>query len=117
MWGRPVRPSGWQKRSTRASPVGTDMQEEGLLTALEGLAEQLQIPVTYAALATEDLAGRGGLCIVHGERRIIIEQTLTSREKARLLAGGLAHLDFEGVFLLPVVREAIERARSSAGPP
>lgn len=112
-----MRPSGWQKRSTRASPVGTDMQEEGLLTALEGLAEQLQIPVTYAALATEDLAGHGGLCIVHGERRIIIEQTLTIREKARLLAGGLAHLDFEGVFLLPVVREAIERARSSAGPP
>jgi hypothetical protein len=91
------------------------MQNEGLLTALEGLAEQLQIPVTYASLATEELPGRGGLCVIHGERRIIIERTLTIREKARLLATGLAQFDFEDVFLLPAVREAIERAKS-AGP-
>ncbi len=86
-----------------------------MLTALEGLAEQLQIPVTYAALATEELAGRGGLCVVHGERRIIIERSLTTREKAHLLATGLAHFDFEDVFLLPAVREAIERARAHRG--
>ena len=91
------------------------MQYEGLLTALEGLAEQLQIPVTYAALATEELPGRGGLCVIHGERRIIIERGLTTREKAHLLAAGLAQFDFEDVFLLPVVREAIERARPHRG--
>ena len=88
------------------------MQDEGLLTALEELAEQLKIPVTYAALATEELPGRGGLCVIHGERRIIIERSLTTREKARLLAAGLAQFDFEDVFLLPAVREAIERARA-----
>lgn len=88
------------------------MQNEGLLTALEGLAEQLQIPVTYATLATEELPGRGGLCVIHGERRIIIERTLTTREKARLLATGLAQFDLEDVFLLPAVREAIEQAKS-----
>jgi len=88
------------------------MQDEGLLSALEGLAEQLQIPVTYAALATEELPGRGGLCVVHGERRIIIERSLTTREKAHLLAAGLAQFDIEDVFLLPAVREAIERAKS-----
>lgn len=87
------------------------MDDEGLLSALEGLAEQLQIPVTYAALATEELPGRGGMCVIHGERRIIIEQGLTTRAKARLLAAGLAQFDFEDVFLLPAVREAIERAR------
>lgn len=87
------------------------MQDEALLAALEGLAEQLQIPVTYAALATEELPGRGGMCVIHGERRIIIERSLTTREKARLLAAGLAQFDFEDVFLLPAVREAIERAK------
>jgi hypothetical protein len=90
------------------------MQDEGLLTALEGLAEQLQIPVTYAALATEELPGRGGMCVIHGERRIIIERSLTTREKARLLAAGLAQFDFEDVFLLPAVRDAIERARQAS---
>ncbi len=86
------------------------MQEEGLLTALEGLAEQLQIPVSYATLATEELPGRGGMCVIHGERRIIIERSLTTGAKARLLAAGLAQFDLEDVFLLPAVREAIERA-------
>ena len=89
------------------------MQNEGLLTALESLAEQLQIPVTYATLETEELPGRGGLCVIHGERRIIIERTLLTREKARLLAIGLAQFDLEDVFLLPAVREAIERAKSA----
>ncbi len=89
------------------------MRDEGLLVALEGLAEQLQIPVRYAVLATEELPGRGGMCLIHGERRIIIEKDLTIREKARLLAAGLAQFDFEDVFLLPAVREAIERARQT----
>ena len=89
------------------------MQDEGLLAALEDLAAQIQVPVTYAPLASEELPGRGGLCIVHGERRIIIERTLTIREKARLLAAGLAQFNFEGVFLLPAVRQAIEQARAN----
>jgi len=89
------------------------MQDLALLTALEGLAEQLRIPVTYARLATEELPGRGGMCVIHGDRRIIIEDTLTIREKAQLLAGGLAQFDLEDVFLLPAVREAIERAKAA----
>lgn len=88
------------------------MHPEELLSRLEGLAAQLNIPVRYASLATEELAGRGGLCVLRGERRIIIERTLGYREKARLLATGLAHFDLEGVFLLPAVREAIEAARA-----
>ena len=89
------------------------MHANELLIALEGLAEQLQIPVAYAALATEELPGRGGLCVIHGERQIIIERTLTTLQKARLLATGLAQFDFDDVFLLPAVREAIEQARFS----
>ena len=90
----------------------TVMQPEELLSQLEGLADQLRIPVRYADLATEELASRGGLCILRGERRVIIERTLTCREKARLLAEGLSQFDLEGVFLLPAVRQAIEDSRS-----
>jgi len=92
--------------------VVSAMQAEELLSRLEGLAEQLKIPVRYASLATEELPGRGGLCILRGERRIIIERTLSYREKARLLATGLAQFDLEGVFVLPAVRQAIEDAKA-----
>ena len=87
------------------------MYDQGLLSLLEGLAEQLQIPVGYADLATEELPGRGGLCVLRGEKRIIIERTLGPREKARLLAAGLAQFDLEGVYVLPTVRQALEEAR------
>ena len=95
------------------------MQAEELLSRLEGLAEQLQIPVRYASLATEELAGHGGLCILRGERRIIIERTLGCREKACLLAEGLGQFDLEGMYLLPAVRQAIEASRveGNASPP
>ena len=84
------------------------MLDRELLSKLEALAEQLEIPVRYANLATEELAGRGGLCVLRGERQIIIERTLGDRDKARLLATGLTQFDLEGVFLLPAVRQAIE---------
>jgi len=87
------------------------LRAEELLALLERLAEQLEIPVSYAALATEELQGRGGLCVLRGERRIILERTLSTREKAHLLAAGLAHFDLENVFLLPAIRDAIEEAR------
>jgi hypothetical protein len=90
------------------------MLDQGLLTALESLAEQLKIPVSYAAMATEELPGRGGLCVLRGERRIIIERALPTRKKAHLLAAGLAQFDLEDIYLLPAVREAIERARSDS---
>ncbi len=93
------------------------MQAEALLSQLEGLADRLRIPVRYADLATEELASRGGLCILRGERRIIIERTLSCREKARLLAAGLAQFDLEGVYLLPAVRQAIEESRGEADAP
>ena len=82
-----------------------------LLAALESVAERFGIPVSYAAVATEEVAGQGGLCVVRGERRIIIERTLSAREKARLLASGLAQLEDQDVFLLPAVRRVIEQAR------
>ncbi len=90
------------------------MDDRRLLSLLEGLAEDLQIPVRYADLATEELPGRGGLCVLRGQRRVIIERTLDAHEKARLLAAGLAQFDLEGVFLLPAVREAVDEARRQA---
>jgi hypothetical protein len=88
----------------------TRLPSSYLLCLLERLADQLGIPVRYAVLATEELAGRGGLCVFKGEPLIMIERSLGQVEKARLLAAGLAHFDLEGVFIPPAVREAIEEA-------
>jgi hypothetical protein len=98
--------------AAQGGQTGDDMSPEQLLAALELIAEQLEIPVRYAAVATEELPGQGGLCVLRGERRIIIERNLGVREKVRLLAAGLGHFDLQNVFMLPRIREAIESARS-----
>jgi len=89
------------------------MDNAALLVALEQLAKSLGIPVRYAEVATDEFPGRGGLCVLRGERRIIIERSLGDRDKARLLAQGLAHFNCEGVFLLPAVRKMIDAAREA----
>ena len=87
-----------------------------LIYLLEECADRLGIPVRYAALATEELAGRGGLCVFKGEPLIVIERSLSQAEKTHLLAAGLAHFDLEDVYMPPAVREAIDAARRSAAP-
>ncbi len=89
------------------------MQDEHLLALLEGLAEQLGIPVSYASLSTDEYGALGGACVIRGDRQIIIERGLSGRQKARLLAEALSHSDLEALFLLPAVREAIEHARKT----
>jgi hypothetical protein len=85
--------------------------DRDLVRLLERAAGSLGIPVTYEDLATEELAGRGGSCVVYGERRIIVERSLGSREKARLLALALSRMEVETLYLPPAVRTAIEAAR------
>lgn len=110
--GRKGRDGKRERSSVACADGRCGMTAEELLSRLEGLAEQLEIPIRYASLATEEFPGRGGLCVLRGQRRIIVERTLGCREKARLLARGLAQFDLEGVFLLPAVRQAIENAKA-----
>ena len=93
------------------------MQDERLLILLERLAEQLEIPVRYAAVSTDEIAGEGGSCLLRGDRQIILDRGLSVKRRVRLLAAGLAQLDLDGVFLLPAVREAIEAARRDGRTP
>jgi hypothetical protein len=87
------------------------MEDARLLSMLEGLADRLGVPVTYAPLATEEFGAQGGTCVIRGRREIILERTLSIRQKARLLAEALAQTDLESVFLLPAVRDALIAGR------
>jgi hypothetical protein len=113
LWPRPIPRTEACRGRDRGEPKMTERSR--LLPLLERAAEHLGIPVRYAEVATDELTGRGGLCVVRGERRLIIERSLSDREKARLLAHGLAQLEVDAIYLPPAVREAIEEARSETG--
>ncbi len=53
--------------------------------------------------------GRGGLCIVRGQRVVLVDARATLRERVATLAGALAALDLDPIHLAPLVRQTIER--------
>ncbi len=53
----------------------------------------------------------GAVVTLRGTRVIFVPEGAMAAKKVEIIARALAPLDLEGVFLVPVVREAIERAR------
>ena len=83
------------------------MTDTRLLQEFEALAERLDIPVTYANLE----GGEGGLCVVRGERRFILNRGPDVRTHIEIFARAFARLPLDEVYIRPLVRERIDEAR------
>ena len=80
------------------------MTDEILLQELEALAERLEINLNRV-----DLEGRpGGLCVIKGERRFILDRTLDVKAQVEVLSKAFGKLPLDDVFLKPAVRDAID---------
>ncbi len=55
----------------------------------------------------------GAVVTLRGRRVIFVPEGALATKKAAIIAEAMAPLDLGGVFLLPAVREAIERARGN----
>ena len=89
------------------------MKADVLLEGLEAAAEQLGVKVSYEQIATSVGAtalGKGGLCRVKGQFRVIIDKRASASERVNTLAGALARFEpqIAGLELADAVREAIE---------
>lgn len=82
------------------------MNVEQQLTELEKLAEALAVTVSYEPMAGL-VQGKGGLCKVRGEYRIIIDRRLRPRERIQIIASALSSFDTEAHFVPPQVRELL----------
>jgi hypothetical protein len=56
----------------------------------------------------------GAVVTLRGRRVIFVPEGAIAAKRVEIIARALAPLDLEGVFLVPVVREAIERARGES---
>ena len=59
------------------------------------------------------LPGDGGLVELKGKRIVFVPEAASAAVKSRVLARALSRTETESVYLLPAVREAIERERCS----
>ena len=92
-------------RFTRsASNLCASMDSTTLLQEFEDLAERMSIRVRYGKLD-----GDGGLCRYRDRYHIVINKKLDTDSRINLLGRAFSEFPLENVFLIPAMREAIDR--------
>ena len=82
------------------------MEDESLLGQLLDLAERLGIKVRYVSLGGEG----GGICTIRGERVLFVDNSAGLLDRVAATSRALAEeVDLSDVYVLPEVREALER--------
>src|SRR3569832_733538 len=91
------------------------MKAEQITEALEQAAAQINVRVRYETM-TGDTAGAGGLCKIRGQWTVIIDRKSPPSDRAALLLEALSGFDFDGIFLPPSLREALNERRAAMQP-
>lgn len=85
------------------------MKPEQILQSLKELALKLNITVSEKSFKNIGIRVRSGLCKVNEENRIILDKHLSVHRKNRVLAAFLSDLPCEDIYIVPAVREYIEK--------
>ena len=87
------------------------MDEPQVLDLLEELAENLGVQISYEPITLdEDFGTRpGGVCLLKGQRLIIINPHASTKEKIRILSESVKQFDLDTIYLPPVLRELLDR--------
>jgi hypothetical protein len=88
------------------------MDEMAVIEELEKLAKGLGIEIRYEPiiLDEETISVVGGLCVLRGERLLIINSRAPVKDRVRAFAGALSRFDFSQTYLTPTIRTLLEKA-------
>lgn len=84
------------------------MKEEELLNLLVDLARRLEFDIRFDRGSFRD-----GACRLQGKKVIVLNRISPTTKKITALSRALADQPLDDVYLLPVVREAIENAKEN----
>lgn len=90
------------------------MKPEQIYQELKDLAEKLGIQFSEQNLQTAGIAVKSGLCKVKGQSMFIMDKHKPIRKKIKILAAHLAQIPHENVFIVPAVREMLEKEQQSS---
>ena len=87
------------------------MDENTIIEQLEELVKSFGIQIRSEAIKQdEDLVkATGGLCLLKGEYVLIINSKATTMDRIWTLATALKHFDLEQIYILPVLRELLDK--------
>lgn len=82
------------------------LAEDLPLEALEAALHRLGVRIREEAMADE-LASAGGLCVIHGQRTVLLAAGAPPWRKAEVLLEALRRLDTEDIWLPPAIRRRL----------
>ena len=85
------------------------MKPDQLYQELKDLAERMQITVSEQNLKTSGVKVKSGLCSVKGQNLFIMDKHNSVHKKIRILAAQLAALPHEDLYVIPAVRDLLEK--------
>ncbi len=88
------------------------MKPEQTYQELKDLAEKLEVTVSEQNLRTAGIKVKSGLCKIKGKNLFIMDKHKSIRKKIKILASQLAKMPNENIYIVPAVREMIEKFRS-----
>ena len=90
------------------------MQNSKVLEYLEDLAFRLGIEIVHEKLGEADFSIEGGLCKVKGVYKIFMDPSAPLELQIEILTRALSSFQIEELYLLPFIREILERAQKSS---
>ncbi len=85
------------------------MKPDQLYQELIDLAERLQITVSEQNLKTTGFKVKSGFCKVRGQQMFVMDKHKSIAEKTQILATQLANRPHEDLYIIPAVRELLEK--------
>ena len=85
------------------------MKPDQLYQELIDLAERMQITVSEQNLKLAGIKVRSGICTVKGQKLFVMDKHKSVHKKIKLLAAELALMPHEGLYIIPAVRELLEK--------
>ena len=94
------------------------MRPEQIYQELKDLAEKLDITVSEQNFRITGLPVKSGFCVIKDKMHCIIDKNINLHKKVSVLAETLAGFPHENLYLVPAVRDLLNRyARKSATQP
>ena len=85
------------------------MKPDQLYQELKDLAERMQVTVSEQNLKTSGIKVQSGLCCVKGQNLFVMDKHKSVHKKIGILATQLATIPHEDLYIIPAVRELLEK--------
>ena len=85
------------------------MKPEQLYQNLKEIAEKLGVTVSEQNFRNAGMSVKSGLCSIHEKQHIFIDKNIPLYKKNRVLAYCLSQLPLDDIFIVPAVREFLEK--------